>query len=341
MIIIMQLLEEVKVIEGTKGTLLSKYTAKLPLVSLLDYRAWLFGKPHSINKDKLLELTLFPFPPDERSITYYQMCESNLSKLTQASYTLPEVFFSKEWYTYQHPGHFYVDFAHPHLFGGEFRSWGNLQEEILFCEFPKLAHLAFATAHDPCSCRDEKGKPTPFLVTDVKRHAIIHDLYNGNLNRIPTSEIESKIEYIEHHKAISVHILGMAAIAWEGINHKYSEMDLLDLLQTAFLAFDGTGMVASTRKPVIHTGCWGCGAFRNSEKTITVIQLTAAALAGVEIVFDGLDHPMTPHYTEAFLEEAKTIVASKRNAEEVFKEILQRQESDLTWAPKQNETRRM
>src|ERR1700722_2090474 len=129
---VMALLEEEKVIEGANGTLSTKYLARLSPISQLDYRGWLFGQPHSLNKDKLLELTLLPFPPEERSIAYFQMSHSDESFkkiLATPLLKLPNVLFTRQWYTYEHPGHFYVDFANPHKCGGDFRSWGNVQEE--------------------------------------------------------------------------------------------------------------------------------------------------------------------------------------------------------------------
>ncbi len=322
----MVLLEEEKVVQGERGTYLHKYLAKLSPLSNLDYRAWLFGQPHSLNKDKLLELALFTFLPEERSIVYHQMendSDTFQFLLNAPLLKMPSALFTNSWYTFLHPGHFYVDFAHPHHFGGSFRSWGNAQEEILFYEFPKLAHLAYATEGNPIHATKE-SMPTPFLIPNVKRQTSIADLYGPALEKATLEEISSKVVYIPQPPP--VHMLGMAAIQWTGEKQRYAKGDLEYLFRAAFLAFDGAKMITPQGKAVIHTGAWGCGIFRNSEKTITLIQLLAAALAEVDIIFEKIE--------ESLLEEAKVLLSNKKNAHDVFETILKLQEKDSSWAPK-------
>lgn len=331
-------LEKEKQVEGKKGVTLHKYSAKLSQVSMADYRYWLFSEPHSVNKDKLLELTTLQFPLREGIIVYYQATSApeRLLQITQAPFsTLPQTYFTKSFYSFHNEGHFYVDFAHPELFGGSFRSFGNAQEETLFYEFPQLVHLAYATTEHPLQTT-QGHFPTPLLIPHVKRHLIVHDLYGTTLEKAPLSSIASKIEYLDTTREPHVHILAMSALDFSKRTTKYRLEDLQTLFYAAFLAFEAASiyLLIENKRAVIHTSAWGCGVFANSAKTSTVIQLLAATLAGVDIVFEDLESPRQPDYTETFLEEAKQLIATHKNAQEVFKTLLALQEKDLSWAPK-------
>ena len=302
----MTVLEEKQVIEGPKGTLYSKYLTRLPPGSSIDYRAWLFGQPHSLNKERLLELTLLAFPPEERGIIHFQMenSEESFKKiLDQPLPKLPEVFFTQTSYTYEHPGHFYLIFADPSALGGHFRSWGNDQEELMFYEFPKLAHLNYA--------REGRAFTGPFLIPDLKREISLFHLEGDLLEKTSLEEIRAKIEYLDVQKQPSIHVLGIpeASLGRENINHHL-------LLRHIFLAFDGAKMFSLEKKPVIHTLSAG--------KTITLLLLLGATLAEVDIVFENMDH----HPPESFLEEAKRLIAEKRNGADLLAFLVEKQKSD-------------
>lgn len=302
----MTVVEEKQVIEGPKGTLYSKYLTQLPPSSSVDYRAWLFGQPHSLNKERLLELTLLVFPPEERGIIHFEMANSEESfkkNLNQPLPKLPEVFFTQASYTYEHPGHFYLVFADPSAFGGHFRSWGNAQEELIFYEFPKLAHLTYA--------RKEAAFTAPFLIPDLKREVSLFHLEGDLLEKASIEEIRAKIEYLDVQKQPSIHVVGIPKASLGKDN-----IDLHLLLRHIFLAFDGAKMFSLEKKPVIHT--------QSSGKIITLMLLLGATLAEVDIVFENMDH----HPFESFLEEAKRLIEEKRSAADLLAFLVEKQKSD-------------
>ncbi|NGX54996.1 MAG: hypothetical protein KR126chlam2_00617 [Chlamydiae bacterium] len=311
-----------------------EYKAVFSSSSPEEYSSWILGKPHSEKKRRVLELTLLSRPLVNKEIAYYQLAQPDESFATLLTQKLPKAQkFSTtfKWYTYESANHFYVDFAHPSVFGGGFRGFGNVQEETLFCEFPALPELAFATRDQPIHA-SKANDPTPFIIPNLKREVVLRDLYGQALEQIALNDIPSRIEKLDPQKESTVNIIGMAAIHWAGDENHYQLHDLKYLLKAAYLGFYGAKQLAPNA--TVHTAPWGCGVFLNSEKTITVIQTLAAVMAEVDLVFEGLGNPSNPNYTTEFIDGAKKLVMGKSSAEEVFQAILENQERDRSWAPK-------
>ncbi|NGX54342.1 MAG: hypothetical protein K1000chlam4_01068 [Chlamydiae bacterium] len=299
-----------------------------------EYSSWILGKPHSEKKGRVLELTLLKRPLVNKEIAFYQITQPDELFAALLSQKLPkaqEFSTTYKWYTYESANHFYVDFAHPSVFGGGFRGFGNVQEETLFCEFPTLPELAFATRDHPIHA-SKANDPTPFIIPNLKREVVLRDLYGQALEQIALDDITSRIEKLDPQKEPAVNIIGMAAIHWAGDENQYQAHDLKYLLKAAYLGFYGAKQLVPNA--TIHTAPWGCGVFLNSEKTLTVIQTLAAVMAEVDLVFEGLGNPSNPNYTTEFVEEAKKLVMGKSSAEEVLQAILEHQEKDRSWSPK-------
>lgn len=326
-------IEEERVTTSERGTELFKYRAMAPSDSENEFSQWLLSQPHSEAKDLLLKETLLTSLLSDEEMSYYQMAMEEdlfLELLSSPLNDLPIVSTTEAWYQYQSENHFYVDFAHPTAFGGGFRSFGNVQEETLFVEFPALAHLAFLTRESPIRCiNEENDDPTPFLVPDCKRSFQLENLYGSLLEKTPLNEIRAHIKKIASSPCVN--ILGMSAKNWSSAEKRYDQADLRYHLKMAFLAFEGAHLVYSPT--VIHTGAWGCGVYLNSEKMMTLIQMLAATLARTPIIFEGVNLAHHPYLTSAFIDEVKGMIREADTAEELLERVEQLQESDPSWAP--------
>lgn len=198
--------------------LLHKHIAKIPKIPLDSYRYWLFSQPHSIAKDHLLEITLLQSPIKEEHHVYYQMTldEDLFSKaLKNPLDKPPAVYFSKDKRLYQSEGHFYLELFQSQEFGAHFRGFSEKNEEILFCEFPLLTHLAFALE------TSKEKIITPFLIPHVKRALILEN---------------DKITSLDHLKEPYIHLLGINQLNFKQL----------------FLAFEGATLFAEGKKAAIH-----------------------------------------------------------------------------------------
>lgn len=336
----MPLLEEMDRLQGKHGVLLHKYVAKSHESLEKEFHRWVLARPHTKNKEKLLELTILKAPFLKKEIPYFQISQSDedfKKLLTTPWQTLCKIKTTVAWFSFTEQNHFYIDFAHPSQFGGGFRGWGNVQEETLFYEFPTLAQLAFLTQDQPiraCEGLPPTGEPTPFIIPTIKRHAIVRELYGNALEKVSNKDVTAQIEHLDIEDQPEIHILGMSAQRWNGEGGAYDKQSLSYHFKAAYLAFEGAKTLNSHAK--VHTGPWGCGVFQNSEKTMTVIQLLAASFAGVSPIFEGLNHPSNPSYTQECIEEAFTLLLAHRHPEAVFDEILRRQNKDESWAPKKS-----
>jgi hypothetical protein len=201
---------------------------------------------------------------------------------------------SREWY---------LNFADTELF---FAYGGALfaQDEIQVAEHPVLASVreklrALAPGGGACEprTRDARGVATPVLVQGVERRiAVATDadaaagrplgLYGNRFATAPRTTIVRATSRIEQPTLSN--ILALAAPAYG--SGAYSRETIDDALCAAFTGFRAAAIQAEEADRggdiVVHTGNWGCGAFGGNAELMYLVQMVAAAWAGVgEIVF--------------------------------------------------------
>ena len=181
---------------------------------------------------------------------------------------------------------FWVDFANAHHFGGGFRSSGNVQEERMFDEFPSLPDLAYVLRDSKAILPVTSGDvPEPFLVTSLSRRWDVSKVpYGKKLDSTSPEEVRDSVITPPKPYAVA-HIIGLAALDYSkgGNQSRYSMEDLKYHVQAALLGDLAARQYNGSSQVIIHTGKWGSGAFKNSVKMLTALQILAA-----EMAFNGL-----------------------------------------------------
>lgn len=258
----------------------------------------------------------------------------------------------QNWFDYSDPYHFYIDFANGLRYGGGYRSYGCVQEERMFAEFPDLAKLDFLTNGKIHPCIDSYAHgghrnppplalPSPFIVENIfRRFDVSRTPYASAFKNANDSTIKSGISRVTH--SVPVNIIGLAAVDFRSSNSgRYTLEDLIYHFNAAYLANEGAKTVSFNqrqKKTVIHTAPWGCGAFLNSEKMMIAIQYLAARASGVDLVFHGINNRMNPDYTE---ENIKNIISGisdlidrNNSPQKILEKLLEMSQKDRSWAPK-------
>jgi hypothetical protein len=191
----------------------------------------------------------------------------------------------------------HLNFADPHLFG----YYGGplfAQDEMQVTEHPALASLREAlTARGARALTVDRGGPTPVLVAGVERRCRVatnphaaagrpHGLYGNAFARAPAEAIRNATTAITP-PTIS-NIIALAAPSHG--SGRYSPEQLYGILETAWTGFRAAAL--ETRRfagdgvrAAVHTGFWGCGAFGGNRVVMTALQLAAARIAQVDLVF--------------------------------------------------------
>lgn len=181
----------------------------------------------------------------------------------------------------------HVNFADPHLFafyGGALFA----QDEVQVTEHPALAslyeHLSSGRAK---ALTVEGGRPTPVLVAGVERRCRVDTggLYGNAFSRARAEAVRRATTRIEPPTVSS--ILAMAAPAHG--SGPYTAVQVRLILLTAWSGFAAaraeSERLDGARAVAVHTGFWGCGAFGGNRTVMSALQIVAARLAGVELVF--------------------------------------------------------
>jgi hypothetical protein len=197
----------------------------------------------------------------------------------------------------------HVNFADPELFG-YYAGPLLAQDELQVVEHPLLGSLRDALVRGGHTARTVAPQgPTPVTVTGVQRRCAFHtrpdaaaghprSLYGSAFSHAPLNEVAAATERLEPPTLSN--ILAMAAPG--GGEGPYSARDLEGVLRTAFTGFsaaarEGARLQGRPCRTLVHTGFWGCGAFGGNRTVMTVLQALAADLAGVDLVFHGVDAP--------------------------------------------------
>jgi hypothetical protein len=210
-------------------------------------------------------------------------------------------------FTYPEPaggahGEWHMNFADPHVFV----AYGSpllAQDELQVLEHPILGSLreALDAAGHSAQTVDARGRPTPITVSGVQRHCALdtlpapaagrpRGLYGNAFARASTAQVAAATRLMS--PPTTSHILAIAAPG--GGYGDYSPAEIAYVATAAYTGFlaarwtsDRVGASASRTR--IHTGFWGCGAFGGNRVLMTLLQLLAAQLAGVDLVFHALD----------------------------------------------------
>jgi hypothetical protein len=186
----------------------------------------------------------------------------------------------------------HLNFADPMLFV-EYGSGLFAQDEWQVVEHPALGALReWLVRAGRCPLTVCDAGPTPILVEGVERRCEVTVvpppgqsgpvLYGCGFARAPVNDVLRATRLID--PPTITNIIALAAPACGSGAYVASEIAVI--LRTALTGF-GAAMRRSsiapdgTRRVVINTGLWGCGAFGGNPVLMTILQIVAARMAGV------------------------------------------------------------
>ncbi|WP_068468739.1 hypothetical protein [Candidatus Protochlamydia phocaeensis] len=329
--------------------ILDTHTTTFNQKDFSDFKKWLLALNPSIQKKTLMSATILAvFYPQSPSITWAKakMPSKEFSSLLNSPVLTPSATITPVMgnYNYMPNYAFWVDFANAKSFGGGFRSRGNVQEERMFMEFPQLAQLAYAKRNNPLLPVNKQGDPEPFLIFQlVRRFDISQVPYGKSLDKASTSQVLNGIVQLPQPYPLA-HIIGLAAKDWSKIPanwRSYSTDDLRDLLKAALLGDLGAvnyQLENGLATPEIHSGLWGAGAFKNSVKMITAIQILAAYMAQMKkgAVITSINlflHGIDPSLIALIQQEILLNLQQGKTPNDLLQMYHDRQEEDPSWAP--------
>ncbi|HLS48271.1 MAG TPA: hypothetical protein VK012_07105, partial [Gemmatimonadales bacterium] len=191
----------------------------------------------------------------------------------------------------------HLNFADPHLFG----YYGGplfAQDEMQVAEHPALASLKQALEALGAAARTvDRGDPTPVLVAGVERRCRVATepdasagrpggLYGNAFAAAPAAAIRAATTAVSPPTISNI----IALAAPTNGSGRYTREQLAYILQTAWSGFRAAALETARlagpdARTSVHTGFWGCGAFGGNRTVMTALQLAAARLAGVDLVF--------------------------------------------------------
>lgn len=180
-------------------------------------------------------------------------------------------------------GVWHVNFADPELFVA-YGSRLLAQDELQCAEHPALGSLREALLAEQLPARtEEDGAPTPVLVAGVERRCALDTrvLYGNRFAAASPSIVR------EHTRVLApptrTNLVAIAAPVGSG---PYYRHQIDRIVTTAYTGFAAAAHESRRRWPgvpvEIRTGFWGCGAFGGNRALMTMLQLLAARLAGID-----------------------------------------------------------
>jgi hypothetical protein len=187
----------------------------------------------------------------------------------------------------------HVNFADPRLFVA-YGSGLLAQDELQVLEHPLLGCVRQALLAEKLPALTEENLvPTPFLVTDVERRCELDTspdldagrpagLYGNRFAAAKAEVVRAAIRPLVPPSRTNL----IAIAAPSGGRGAYFPAQLERILVTACTGFSAA-VVESRRLwpgvPVeVRTGFWGCGAFGGNRRAMSLLQLLAARLSGVD-----------------------------------------------------------
>ncbi len=186
----------------------------------------------------------------------------------------------------------HVNFADSHLFayyGGQHFA----QDEMQAAEHPALGSVREALVAGGLPALTIEGRrPTPVLITGVERRCIVdtsprpgevYGIYGKGFRLAGPEVVQQATTRIE--PPTITNILAIAALAHG--HGPYSMQEIEFTLQTAYTGFRAavreSATLAGREAPVVvHTGYWGGGAFGGNRVLMSLLQVLAAELAGID-----------------------------------------------------------
>jgi hypothetical protein len=176
----------------------------------------------------------------------------------------------------------HLNFTDPRLFVA-YGSRLLAQDELQAVEHPALGALREALGDEAIT--EEAGAATPVLVAGVERRCVLdtapcparpYGLYGNQFARAPSTDVRAALRVL-----IPPPHTNLIAIAAPSGSGPYWRKQL-----EAILAIALTGFAAAKQESrgtvEICTGFWGCGAFGGNRRAMTLLQLLAARLAGID-----------------------------------------------------------
>jgi hypothetical protein len=196
----------------------------------------------------------------------------------------------------------HMNFADPDLFV----AYGSpllAQDELQVLEHPILGSLreALDSLGKSAETVDARHRPTPVTISGVQRHCAFDTLpnsaagrsgglYGNAFARASATQVISATRLIL--PATTSNIVAIAAPA--GGDGDYNSAEIAYIATAAYTGFlaarwESAGLSTSVSRTRIHTGFWGCGAFGGNRVLMTILQVLAAQLAEVDLVFHAFD----------------------------------------------------
>lgn len=224
-------------------------------------------------------------------------------------------------YQYERPAdmpdaiEWYVNFADPLLFYA-YGSGLFAQDEMQSAEHPALGALVEALHVDAqrAVTEDESG-PTPVLVTGVERRVNIaidrcaeqgrpRGLYGNEFSAANAETVRTATTRID--PPTITNIIALAAPSY-GVG-LYSREIIERILATAYTGFSAAKAESERLAPgapvVIDSGFWGCGVFGGNRVLMSLLQLIAVSMTGIDrLVF----HTIGPEGETPFFEALRIV----------------------------------
>ena len=186
----------------------------------------------------------------------------------------------------------HVNFADPQLFGA-YGSSPFAQDEMQVAEHPALGSLREALIADGRrAVTEEHGQATPVLITGVERRCRIatepsadrpDGLYGYRFSEAMPEAIRAATTRIDPPTVTN--LIAIAAPRYG--RGRYEADEIRSTLTTAFTGFQASIIESRLERGddvtvVVHTGYWGGGAFGGNRVLMALLQIVAAAMAGLD-----------------------------------------------------------
>jgi hypothetical protein len=169
------------------------------------------------------------------------------------------------------------------------------QDELQVLEHPGLYHLKAALdKSDPQLKLGILNKCEIALITNVDRLGALDTkttlsstgktLYGNGFRDASQEDVASCLTKFDTPHPSNILAMAAPRISKTLFNKPYTKAHLEELFYTAYVGFRAIKEKDGAASTVLHTGHWGAGAFGNDRKTVAIIQIAAARLAGLEEV---------------------------------------------------------
>ena len=268
-------------------------------------------RPTDTNKHLIFGLTCRPDIVHAGQIHVSRWPGVDLPPLISRYEDLPAFQGRGGFFTYEPPKpgwmDWHVNFAHWDLFA-YYDGPLFAQDEMQVTEHPALASVRHVLLDGGLSTLTMEGRgPTPILIAGVERRCAIatepdpargrpQGLYGNYFAQADRWALVAATKLLDPPTVSN--ILAMEAPA--NGRGRYTETQLRAILTTAYTGFravmaESQHLRGSEIRTAVHTGYWGCGAYGGNRVLMPLLQMLAAAAAGISalIFYAGADRE--PH----------------------------------------------